>query len=100
VTHRVAPSFSEAQTSRQEERVEKGENRQTPYHQTLRRPSDLDDVEVEEAMRANDFEPAAAARHLGIRRPSLYNLIRRHPRLRLASFGSGSSPPAEYCPLE
>jgi two-component system nitrogen regulation response regulator GlnG len=82
----ISPSAAqvEVQTARQEEGVEKGENRQTPYHQTLRRPSDLDDVEVEEAMRANDFEPAAAARHLGIRRPSLYNLIRRHPRLRLA----------------
>lgn len=49
-----------------------------------RRPSDLDDEEVEEAMRVCAFEPAAAARHLGIRRPSLYNLVRRHPRLRLA----------------
>lgn len=48
------------------------------------RPSDLDDNAVEEAMRASDFEPAAAARRLGIRRPSLYNLIRRHPTLRLA----------------
>jgi len=49
-----------------------------------RRPSELDDAEVEAAMRECDFEPAAAARRLGIRRPSLYNLIRRHPSLRLA----------------
>ena len=48
-----------------------------------RRPSTLDHEEVETAMRACAFEPAAAARRLGIRRPSLYNLIRRHPRLRL-----------------
>ena len=48
------------------------------------RPSILGDAEVEEAMRACNFEPAAAARRLGIRRPSLYNLIRRHPTLRLA----------------
>ena len=48
-----------------------------------RRPSDFSDDEVEEAMRTCGFEPAAAARQLGIRRPSLYNLIRRHPRLRL-----------------
>ena len=50
-----------------------------------RRPSQLNDAQVEEAMAACDFEPAAAARHLGIGRPSLYKLVRRHPTLRLAS---------------
>ncbi len=50
-----------------------------------RRPSELDDEEIEEAMVACGFEPAAAARHLGIRRPSLYKLVRRHPTLRFAS---------------
>ena len=49
-----------------------------------RRPADLEDQEIEEAMRACQFEPAAAARLLGIQRPSLYHLIERHPRLRLA----------------
>lgn len=48
-----------------------------------RKPSSLGHDEVEAAMRACAFEPAAAARHLGIGRPSLYNLMRRHPRLRL-----------------
>lgn len=50
-----------------------------------RRPAEFSDEEVEEAMQACGFEPAAAARHLGIRRPSLYKLVRRHPTLRLAS---------------
>ena len=48
-----------------------------------RRPSDIDDDEVEAALRACDFELAATAQRLGIRRPSVYNLVRRHPRLRL-----------------
>ena len=50
-----------------------------------RRPSKISDDELEEAMFLCDFEPASAARHLGIGRPSLYKLVRRHPTLRLAS---------------
>ena len=47
-----------------------------------RRPADVTDDELEAALRACRFEPAAAARQLGISRPSIYNLIRQHPRLR------------------
>ena len=54
-------------------------------HRSYRPPSQITDEEVEEAMWACDFEPAAAARHLGIGRPSFYKLVRRHPTLRLAS---------------
>ena len=50
-----------------------------------RRPSEVSDDEVEDAMEAAGFEPAAAARRLGIGRASLYKLVRRHPTLRLAS---------------
>jgi len=49
-----------------------------------RPPGEVTPSQLEEAMREHRFEPAAAARHLGIRRPSIYNLIREHPRLRTA----------------
>ncbi len=49
-----------------------------------RRPSEVTDSEVEQAMSDAAFEPAAAARRLGISRASIYNLIRRHPTLRVA----------------
>lgn len=49
-----------------------------------RRPAQVTDAELEAAMRGCRFEPAAAARQLGISRPSLYNLIGRHPTLRTA----------------
>ena len=58
---------------------------QPPRPARPRRPSDLGDDEILDAMQACDFEPAAAARLLGIRRPSLYKCIKRHPTLRLAS---------------
>ncbi|MCB1033684.1 MAG: sigma 54-interacting transcriptional regulator, partial [Acidobacteria bacterium] len=51
---------------------------------TARRPMDICAEELEEALRAHRFEPAASARELGISRPSLYNLVRRHPSLRLS----------------
>ncbi|MEM6795764.1 MAG: sigma 54-interacting transcriptional regulator [Acidobacteriota bacterium] len=50
-----------------------------------RRPSQITEEELEEAMAECGFEPAAAARRLRIGRPSLYNLVRRHPSLHLAS---------------
>lgn len=49
-----------------------------------RRPRQLTDGEVERALTDCGFEPAEAARRLGVSRPSLYNLIHRHPRLRTA----------------
>lgn len=53
-------------------------------HGQPRSPGEVTPVQLEEALRDHRFEPAAAARHLGIRRPSIYNLIREHPRLRTA----------------
>lgn len=50
----------------------------------VRRPHEITDDELLEAMRASRFEPAAAARRLGISRPSVYNRIRAHPTLRTA----------------
>ena len=49
-----------------------------------RKPSEVTDSELEQAMSDAAFEPAAAARRLGISRASIYNLIRRHPTLRVA----------------
>ena len=49
-----------------------------------RRPGDVRPEELVEALRRHRWELAAAARHLGISRPSLYNLIRDHPQLRTA----------------
>ncbi|MEM6455683.1 MAG: sigma 54-interacting transcriptional regulator [Acidobacteriota bacterium] len=47
------------------------------------RPVDVTPEQLEAALRSNRFEPAAAARQLGISRPSMYRLIREHPRLQL-----------------
>lgn len=49
-----------------------------------RKPSEIAAAELEAALRGHRFEPAAAARALGISRPSLYYLIRRHPTLEIA----------------
>lgn len=49
-----------------------------------RRPAEVTDSELEQAMSATRFEPAASARRLGISRASIYNLIRKHPTLRVA----------------
>ena len=79
------PAFQEPNPTEPSEKL----NDPTPVDpsnaQRPQRPSQLTDEQVEEAMAACDFEPAAAARHLGIGRPSLYKLVRRHPTLRLAS---------------
>lgn len=50
-----------------------------------RRPSDLREEEVVEALRAHRFRPAAAADALGIPRSSIYDLIDKIPGLRKAS---------------
>ncbi|MEM9594056.1 MAG: sigma 54-interacting transcriptional regulator [Acidobacteriota bacterium] len=49
-----------------------------------RRPADIDDGELEGALADAGYDVASAARALGISRPSVYNLIRRHPQLRTA----------------
>jgi two-component system nitrogen regulation response regulator GlnG len=49
-----------------------------------RRPADINEDELVAAMRESSWEPAAAARRLGISRPSIYDLVRRSNRLRTA----------------
>ena len=49
-----------------------------------RRPAELDDTEVESALADCGWDVAAAARHLGISRPSLYERINKSPSLRTA----------------
>ena len=49
-----------------------------------RRPAEIGAEELEETLRAHRFEPAAAARELGISRPSIYYLIQQHPHLQTA----------------
>lgn len=53
--------------------------------QESRRPSDLLEDEVVEALRTHRFRPAAAADALGIPRSSIYDLIDKIPGLRKAS---------------
>ncbi len=65
----------------QEARVSNPTRRPSPIS---RKPMEVGADELAAALRAHRFEPAAAARELGISRPSLYNLVRRHPSLRLA----------------
>nr|AYM53440.1 sigma-54 dependent transcriptional regulator Fis type [Melittangium lichenicola] len=49
-----------------------------------RKPSEVTDAELLEALRASDWEFKAAAERLGITRPSLYMLIDKSPSLRTA----------------
>ncbi len=49
-----------------------------------RRPAEIKDAELVVAMQENRWELAAAARQLGISRPSLYELIRRSDRVSTA----------------
>jgi two-component system nitrogen regulation response regulator GlnG len=50
-----------------------------------RNPNDITHDEVERAMRDNKWQPGAAARQLKIPRTTLYDLIEKHPTLRLAT---------------
>ncbi len=52
---------------------------------TARKPSDVTEEELVAALRAQRWRPHAAARQLGIPRPSIYNLIKKSPRLRTAA---------------
>lgn len=49
-----------------------------------RNPSNIEFIELEAALDSCAYNLAATAEKLGISRPSLYNLIRRHPTLRTA----------------
>jgi two-component system nitrogen regulation response regulator GlnG len=49
-----------------------------------RRPAEITDEELVAALRESRWEPAAAARRLGISRPSLYDLVRGCKHLRTA----------------
>lgn len=57
--------------------------RRDPPPPRPRKPAEIEAEELVAALEEHRFEPAAAARALGISRPSLYNLVRRHPSLRL-----------------
>ncbi|WP_433931668.1 sigma 54-interacting transcriptional regulator [Sorangium cellulosum] len=49
-----------------------------------RRPADVTEQELGDALRASRFDLAAAAERLGVSRASMYLLIERHPRFRTA----------------
>lgn len=54
-------------------------------NKSYRSPSEVSDEELEMALRAHAWEIPQAAAQLGVSRPSMYNLIDRHPTLRKAS---------------
>jgi two-component system nitrogen regulation response regulator GlnG len=49
-----------------------------------RRPADVSEAELLEALRAASWDLRAAADRLGIARPSIYDLVERHPHLHIA----------------
>ena len=49
-----------------------------------RKPTDITEQELLAAMEAHEWEPKAVADALGIPRPSIYDLINKHPHLRTA----------------
>ncbi|WP_437729553.1 sigma 54-interacting transcriptional regulator [Sorangium sp. So ce861] len=53
-------------------------------HATRRSPAEITEDELAEALRASRWNRAAAAKRLGITRPSIYVLIERYPRFRTA----------------
>ncbi|WP_437657787.1 sigma 54-interacting transcriptional regulator [Sorangium sp. So ce1182] len=55
-----------------------------PARASRRRPADVTEQELGEALRASRFDLAAAAERLGVSRASMYLLIERHPRFRTA----------------
>lgn len=68
----------------EESRGRKASTAEEEIRPPRRRPSDVSETELEEALAENAFELAESARKLRISRASLYNLIRRHPRLKTA----------------
>ncbi|MES1240864.1 MAG: sigma 54-interacting transcriptional regulator [Acidobacteriota bacterium] len=57
---------------------------QAPSRAAPRKPADVTEDELLAALQATRFRPHAAARRLGIPRPSIYHLIRKSPRLQAA----------------
>jgi two-component system nitrogen regulation response regulator GlnG len=55
-----------------------------PPQRARRRPADVSEAELLEALRAASWDPRAAADRLGIARPSIYDLVERHPHLHIA----------------
>ncbi|WP_437607335.1 sigma 54-interacting transcriptional regulator [Sorangium sp. So ce834] len=55
-----------------------------PARASRRRPAEVTEQELGEALRASRFDLAAAAERLGVSRASMYLLIERHPRFRTA----------------
>ncbi|MEM8961721.1 MAG: sigma-54 dependent transcriptional regulator [Acidobacteriota bacterium] len=51
---------------------------------TDRRPDQISETELRDALRATQWRPFAAARRLGISRGSIYDLIAKHPSIRNA----------------
>ena len=49
-----------------------------------RKPSDVSEAELKEALREADWDLKAAADRLGVPRPSMYDLIDRSPSIRTA----------------
>ncbi|MEM8994728.1 MAG: sigma-54-dependent Fis family transcriptional regulator, partial [Acidobacteriota bacterium] len=75
----VVPSAADAR------RREARETPEPPAPRVFRRPSDVREAELIEALRRNRFRPQQTADDLGIRRASLYDLIDKCPSLRTAS---------------
>jgi two-component system nitrogen regulation response regulator GlnG len=55
-----------------------------PARAEPRKPADVTEEELLAALQATRFRPHAAARRLGIPRPSIYHLIKKSPRLQAA----------------
>ena len=56
-----------------------------PVSAEPRKPADITEDELLAALQATRFRPHAAARRLGIPRPSIYHLIKKSPRLQNAA---------------
>ncbi len=67
-----------------EERESQSPPKRSP-NKSYRDPREVSERELEDAMQAARWDLKRAAHELGVSRPSLYNLIDRHPALRRAS---------------
>jgi two-component system nitrogen regulation response regulator GlnG len=57
----------------------------SPARVEARKPADVTEEELLAALEASRFRPHAAARKLGIPRPSIYHLMKKSPRLQTAA---------------
>jgi two-component system nitrogen regulation response regulator GlnG len=57
----------------------------SPVRTEARKPADVTEEELIAALKATRFRPHAAARKLGIPRPSIYHLMKKSPRLQTAA---------------